>query len=336
MDIDSVFKRELLSLKSFLEEIRQDCLLQEAFLKADERVMFVRSLEERHFPLIVQHFHVLNRVSAVLTDDDYLAHKAYARENLCPLVIADETVLNKQINEKPFGYAGDYVVARCFYEDGYTGSSLWGMFMDRFTVKSPLATAHRNRRKYLSGIIENLHCNQGGEKLRVASFACGPAPEVFDCISKGLSNIDYFLLDGEKDVLVYLRNRLDGFPKAATSCTLRHENVINLVRRNEDLGILKQDLIYCAGFFDYIKDSTARKTIRYMLGFLKQEGRLLIVNVSMDDVRDVCLKMLADWDLNHRSEQNLLDLAGNDHNMKVNVWADEQTKRNLYLLITKG
>ncbi len=334
MVIDDKFKKQILALKSLWEKIQKECLIKEQDLKAEDRVPFITHLESKYFPEMMKHFAELNRISTSITNEEYPLYKEFARENLCSLMISNNTVLNKQIADKPLGYAGDYIVAKYFYAEGYTGTSLWGMLMDRFTVKSPLATAHRNRRKYLGSIIECLHKNKSNGPLRVTSFACGPAPEVFDSLSKGMSNIEYFLLDGEKDVINYLTQKLTEFDDIAPQVKLQEINIINLLRKNTDLNIPKQDFIYCAGFFDYIKDSTARKLIGYMLRQLNTNGQILIVNVSKDDEHDVCLNMLADWKLIHRNEQDLSCLVDRE-DVRKEVWADEETKRNIYLKITK-
>jgi extracellular factor (EF) 3-hydroxypalmitic acid methyl ester biosynthesis protein len=247
------------------------------------------------------------------------------------------TQVNRQIGEKPLGYAGDYIVANYFYEDGYSGTSLYGMFMDRYTVDSPLARAHINRRSYLGRFIEKKAKLFPGGTLNVCSFACGPAPEVFDTFDKGVSNVRFTLVDAEPGVIELLKNKLNKYKEQKKHATIHHANIINLLRRSDKLHIPEQDIIYCAGFFDYIREATATKCIRYMLNHLRSNGWLVVVNVSMDDVKNVYLKMLGEWELYHRSKKELLSLVDNVEGLRQKkVWSDYYTKRNLYLVMKKA
>jgi hypothetical protein len=228
-------------------------------------------------------------------------------------------------------------VANYFYEDGYSGTSLYGMFMDRYTVESPLARAHINRRTYLGRLIEKKAKHLADGILNVCSFACGPAPEVFDTLDKGIGNVRFTLIDGEAGVIDLLKTKLSRYKDQKKKVSLHHANIINLLRLNEKLRIPDQDIIYCAGFFDYIREATATKCVRYMLSHLKSGGWLIVVNVSTDDVKNVYLKMLGEWDLYHRSKRELLSLLENVEGLRQKkVWSDYYTKRNHYLVMKKA
>ncbi|HBG60562.1 MAG: hypothetical protein A2Y06_02385 [Omnitrophica WOR_2 bacterium GWA2_37_7] len=126
-------------------------------------------------------------------------------------------------------------------------------------------------------------------------------PEVFEVYENGVNNVSVSLIDGEEKAIEYLKEKVNEYPHFKSKISFNNQNIINLVRKNEYLDFSRQDFIYCAGNFHYIKDSTATKLIKYMLKILSSGGWLIVLNVSMHDINDVCLKMLSEWDMYHRS-----------------------------------
>lgn len=335
MIVDEKFKSEILKIKNILLSVKNECEKEQNSLDRDEWIPFVKELKEVKYPKINKHFLMLNQMTKGLDKEEFEIYKIFLRKNLLELFAQTSMPLNWQITQKPFGYAGDYVVANYFYENGFSGEDLYSVFMDRYTIESPLAVAHRNRKKYLSNLIVKL-ANRSRDQLKVTSFACGSAQEVFDVFKKGITNVAFNLIDGEQKAIGFLKTKGMEFQQFNENVNLYHRNIIDLVRKNEYLDVSKQHLIYCAGFFDYIKDSTAVRLIKYMLKILSSGGWLIILNVSMHDINDVCLKMLGEWEMYHRSEERLMKLVEKVNGItQKKVLQDFYTKRNLYLIIKK-
>ena len=336
MKTEDLFQKEVVIVKEILQEARAQCVANEDLSGLSARINFVKKMQQKYYSRFTESFIKLTELAGDVGTEVYEKEKKYLRENLYDLIAGATTVVNKQICEKPLGYAGDYVVADYFYKDGYSGSDLYGMLMDRYTVESLLAKAHKNRQYYLGRLIEKLAYRSKGKILNVFSLACGPAPEVFDIFDKKINNVSFTLLDGEPGVLRFLKEKLKDYSEQSRSVRLFQENIINMLRKDQLFCIPSQDLVYCAGFFDYIRKGTATKLIRYMLKYLKPGGWLIVVNVSKDDARNVYLKMIGEWDLYHRSHQDCLDLVPADKEVRTKkVVRDAKTGRNLYLIIRK-
>ncbi|MBU0467541.1 MAG: class I SAM-dependent methyltransferase [Candidatus Omnitrophica bacterium] len=335
MLLEKRFKEETLKIKKLLLSVKKECEKEQGDLDKNYWIKYVKELKKRKYPKINKHFLTLNEMTNMFDQKEFELHKVYLRNNLLELFAQTSMPLNWQIIQKPLGYAGDYIVSNYFYEEGFSGESLYSMFMDRYTMESPLATAHRNRKKYLSKLITKLsyRCEN---KLKVASFACGSSPEVFEVYENGINNVSFTLIDGEEKAIEFLIEKGKKYPQFKVNVRLYHRNIIDLVRKSEYLEISEQNLIYCAGFFDYIKDSTATRLIKYMLHILSPGGWLIVLNVSMHDINDVCLKMLSEWDMYHRSEERMMQLVENIEGItQKKVLPDFYTKRNLYLIIKK-
>lgn len=338
MDRKHIFQLAVIELKLTLESIKADCDANESMLiDKHERIEFVKKLQRKHFEHITQFFIKLSSLAANEDVRTYRLLKSFLRENLYDLIAGSTMQLNKQICEKPFGYAGDYLVADYFYQDGYSGSSLYGMLMDRYTIESPLARAHINRRYYLRKMIKKIAGRNPARLVRITSLACGPAPEVFDVFDEDLDNVVFNLLDGERRVIDFLRDRIKNGKYNKERITLFHDNILLLLRKNKLLDIPPQDLVYCAGFFDYIRPATATKLIRYMLEHVTKRGYVVVVNISKDDVHNVYLRMIGEWEMYHRSKKEFADLVpSNGLIAKSKIVIDPITKRNLYLVIKKA
>ena len=294
-------------------------------------------MEENYFLKINNYFDNLTEIASKFDEKFYELHKNYLRQNVYGLIADDNASLNKQICEKPLGYARDYIVTNYFYENGYPGNSIYGMFINRYTLETPLARAHIKRRVYLKNVILRLQRRKSSDTvLNVSSFACGPAPEIFDILDSEIKDIHFALIDGEKKVIEYLKERIKKYHNLSSEVDLIQANIFNLLRGKEYLDIPKQNLIYCAGFFDYLKKNTAIKFIRFLLNYLKSGGLLILTNVSADDSNNVYLKMIGEWDICHRTIGNLLELLNSIDDIQYKkILADFYTKRNLYLIIKK-
>ncbi len=335
-ELEDNFRLGVQSLKELLLEIVNECSKHEKEMSFDEKVTIVRSLQEGYFPKINNYFTDLTKISLKFDKKTYELHKNYLRKNIYTLITNNDAPLNKQICEKPLGYAGDYIVTNYFYDDGYPGNSIYGMFIDRYTLEAPLARAHINRRTYLRNVILKLKRRKINNPLNISSFACGPAPEVFDILDNGVKDIYFNLIDGEKKVIEYLKDKTEKYNNSFSNVNLIHANIFNFIRGKKCLNIPEQDLIYSAGFLDYIKKSTATRFLKTLLNYLKPRGILIVTNASIDDSNNAYLKMIGEWDMYHRTCSDLLNLVeGMDNIQYKKVLSDFYTKRNLYLIIKK-
>ncbi len=330
------FKKKTLELKDILNHVLGECQKKKIDIESDQ-IAVVKDLSKEYYPILNERIQELSILAKCIENDEYDKYKTFFRINICPYLVNDFSSLNKHICSKPLGYAGDYIVANHFYEDGFPGANISGKFVDRFTIESPLARAHINRRKHIGDLIKMLCKRNSDKNISVASFACGPAQEVFDVLDANVTNVNFTLIDGEKQVECFINKKLSLCNKNNVNIRFYHHNILNLVRKNEVLEIENQDLIYCAGFFDYLHDKTCTRLIKYMFKFLKNNGQLLIVNVSLHDRDNIYLKMIGEWNLHHRSLSNMLSLVPKDIEIcHKKVFSDPLNGRNLYLIIKRS
>ena len=320
-------------MHELLKFVQHELSFLEHIVDKKSREEIVKKYQLLYFSKINELF---GQLSALVSTDSplYLEHKVFIREKLYALMADPATKLNLQIGSKPFGYAGDFLVSNYFYQDGYTGDTLYAMFMDRYTMELPLARAHKNRREYLKNIIIH-EANTKDRMLRVSSFACGPAPEVFDVLSI-IKDIHFNLYDGEKEAISLIRNLMIKRKVLLDQVSLTEVNIINLLRKQSVFVEGEQDLVYCAGFIDYVQSATIRKLVKYFLSILRPGGRLVLVNVSEHDASDVYLKMLGDWPLFHRTLDDMKSFfVGLESVKDEELWSDQETMRNHYLSLRK-
>lgn len=349
LDVDFVTKTK--EIRTLLADTQRKC---EEFdsrngnFSESDKIEFVRTLGEKTYPTLNDYFKQIWFVCQRLTTFRYKDHVRYFQENLLPFFVRDDAYLNKRIYDKPLGYAGDYLTVKYLYEDGYPGTSTYGKFIDRYTLETPLARAHINRRKYLNLLIRKLIEKRAkisrGEAVRITSFACGPGTEFLDLFSAAMVppnlKIIFTCVDGEPRALEDLNKEIKArTPHGNWLLSFKPvcQNILNLVRTGKMNGLLnEQDLVYCAGFFDYLSDRTVARCIPYMCSLLRQDGLFVGVNVFADSPLLVYLEMLGGWYLNHRDRQKLLFLSqGVDTNKHKHVLSDPETRMNFYLVIRK-
>ena len=336
--IDEQFKAITIDLKNIFLEIKNFCKSQEALLiEREKRESFIKALGLQYYKNIDERFSILSKIADSFDINLFALHKSYVRSNIYPVIEDDSAKLNWQIDKKPLGYSGDFIVANYIYENGYSGTTLFGMFMDRYTLETPLAQAHMRRREHLKFIIYEELSHSSTDIFRVSSFACGSAPEAFDILSGNKRKDIYFtLVDGEPKAIDFLKKKAIQESILNENLSIIQSNLLLVLREKDSLNLPKQNFIYSAGFLDYMGSAIAKRLIQYMFDCLQENGVLLIINVSMHDKNNVYLKMLGEWPLHHRSEADLMDLVGNlNGNCKKEVWADKINGRNLYLKLRK-
>ena len=309
----------------------------------DPKEEIVSRLAQAAIPAINALFERFEQAAKAVSHEHRAAHASYMRQHLHPLLLC--VPFANRTFEKPRGYAGDYEMVNMIIRNGFEGPSLFAKILHAWFVNQPPAAAHRNRIQYLANSIEreSLRIMRSGQTARIFNFACGPAAEIRELI-KARSNharIDFTLADFDEETLEYVRRSVrqtDGRLPANIAINLIKKSVQQLLkeRRRPVLGEADQfDLVYCAGLFDYLPDTTCTALMDAFYDMVVPGGLLIATNVEPANPLRYGMEYLLDWHLIYRNEkqmQRLYPNAASAHDICVRT---DATGVNLFLEVRK-
>jgi len=202
---------------------------------------------------------------------------------------------------KPHGYPGDYeIIEKIYLEHTSNDPELrkWDLFFQ--LQKAPMAV--RNRKKYFIDLLNGLDgLKQIDTSNRVLNVASGPARDLFDFFSQK-SDRKLFFDNIEFDPLAisYAKNLCKDFLK---SIEFLHTNAFDFTTNN------KYRLIWSAGLFDYLNDKKFIFLLNHLIPLLDNDGELVIGNFSSGNPTQAYMEIIGDWQLNHRTPEQLISLA---------------------------
>jgi len=202
---------------------------------------------------------------------------------------------------KPYGYAGDFKIIDRIYTH-YMPRDPALRAWDAFFHRQPGTEAVRNRRAVFHGLLENLAGNGGRRTSEVLNVGSGPGRDLAEFFSArpGLRGVHVTAVDRESRAIRYAGRLLAGHEEKVT---LVHANIFRF--RSE----IRYDLVWSAGLFDYLDDRAFVFLLRRLFAMVRPGGRLVVGNYSSGNPSREIMEF-GDWYLVHRSEKELLDLAG--------------------------
>ena len=183
------------------------------------------------------------------------------------------------------------------------------------------------------------------ERIKIMNLGCGPAVEVMkfaqaDSVS---AHVNFDLIDFNTETLRHVAENL--IPDARA---IRPEMVIQTEQRSVHEIIQlsveggekskspkprpQYDMVYCAGLFDYFRDTTCGFLIDLFYSWTKPGGLVLVTNVSPSHSSRAIMGMILDWNLELRDEAGMRSLAPTLGEQKTYV---DQTGVNVFLEIRK-
>ena len=207
---------------------------------------------------------------------------------------------------KPRGYAGDYLTIEWMYSNEAAGQGPVGKLIDAAILDSPPCRAVRNRRGLLVKAIRETLDRNPQAPARVASFACGPAEEIFDVLD-GLDNpsrLQATLVDIDRAALAHVSARLDREARAE-QVTLEHANLVYLATGQQTLPLAGLDLVYSIGLIDYFEDRFVVALLNYIHNVLAVGGRVILGNFHPANAAKAFMDHVLDWKLIHRTEADM-------------------------------
>ena len=333
--IKKSFVKNIDELTEYLAFIKKEFdTLDKQNNKLNERIEYLEKKKISIFKTIDKYFDTLWEMINEVKTEVYLIYKEYCQRKLLPFFICSP--FNRRIYEKPLGYPGDYIMMKYIYEDGYDGNTTYKKLIHRYTCEMPAAVANKRRKNYFKNKIIDV-IKKNNDNAKITNIACGPAKEVIETVKEeNIKNSVFTLIDFEKMALEDVDkniNRIDKKIKINYICS----NVLSLLRKRLVLDIITdQDLIYSAGLIDYLSNKVASRLIEILYGSLSEGGMLILGNVHKNNPSRFSMDILAEWTLNYRDENDMLDLAKNiTSSKKKYVEKEILTGMNIFLLIQK-
>jgi extracellular factor (EF) 3-hydroxypalmitic acid methyl ester biosynthesis protein len=216
-----------------------------------------------------------------------------------------EDPLTARAFHKPRGYAGDAVLLDYIYSPDRLSAkpdmSPLGALVWEHIVEAPCCEAARRRRRQLALTID-----QAAERraaARVLSVAAGHLREAELSIALRLHHVEE-LVALDQDLLSL---RVIAHDYAALPVTPLHGTAQQLVRGELMVGDF--DLVYAAGIFDYLRDSTAVALFRQMVHMTRPGGEVLIANILPGHPGVGYMEAYMGWTLVYRTLDELCELA---------------------------
>ena len=314
----------------------------EDVLGREEAKGLLLSAEDQHhyleeiFPAFADQMRIfiskLNILAPLIEPDQVAVHKRLLRGRLEPFI--RRSPLSSSIMDKLHGYLGDFETVKQFFNDPFTGASLFGKLMNGFIMSLEAVTAHVNRIAYLyDQIVETYKTSENG--IRVLSLGSGPAEEILRLLRENEFDkpLHISLIDQDAHALADFYERVLPWQNPNVEIELLNFNIINiLVGKVPELAPQSYDLTYCAGMFDYFKDRICRKFIDFMINLTKVGGQFIYTNVHSRNFARYFMDYGGGWEIYHRDEEETLKLAPEDQ--KSGVQTDE-TGTNVFVKVTR-
>ncbi|MDB6118244.1 MAG: phcB [Verrucomicrobiaceae bacterium] len=331
--ISQVFKSVVAEVASLLDEAKQGLDRIEISLQSqpdDTRNTALRSLMPQLFegmgPAINEVFERFERASDGIPPELDAEYHSLVRQHLHPYMMCSPFI--HHIYSKPLGYAGDYGALQKLLGEPFEGHTLFAKVLNAWLVLNPAGEAYRTR---LKTILEALHdqaelCHERGEEFRVLSIGCGAANEVvrFAANDDLCNNTNFTLVDFSADTLAFAKTNVEeamrehwrlmraSYVKMSVQGLILDEG--RMARKGvQSFGPVAKaggyDFIYCTGLYDYFSDRVTRRLTQSMYNMLAPGGRLLVCNFTPANPIRHFMKYVLDWDLKHRTAEQMLALA---------------------------
>lgn len=315
------------SIRDLLKKTQSEMAYLEK--QGEPKSAFLGAYQQSVFKDLDSHIKALEVASSHFTDRKHKAHKKYLRKTIHSFAM--QSPFNRRCFEKPLGYPGDFMMMEMIYSDPYQGDSSFAQLLNAHSILSlPICEAVRKRGLYTKRIIDETVREK--PNAAILSIGSGPAWDIREhLLGAEDCRASFYLLDQEKKALEFVKEKTNG---NGGSVSFLHRSVMNLLRRGMDM---KFDLIYCAGLYDYLPASFAKRLTLSMYDLLEDGGKLVIGNASHNPFR-IWMEHGVDWYLIYRNKEDFTNLADGLYPIprKIDVdESDESGKLFIFLHIEK-
>jgi SAM-dependent methyltransferase len=286
----------------------------------------------------------IRTVESTKTKEHILAFKIFAKKRLEIYLRSSAFLL--RVLQKPKGWDGDVLTVKAIIGNRFDPeSSLLGATLTKWVLSQEPAVAHRARIDKLTKDIalEAERCIiLGHREMHILSLGCGPAEEVFRFLTQNEVlcreiRIVFHLVDFDPDIENFLKERMRR--EFATSNAIIDFNCLDIHRLPSYLknpsDNVKFDLCYCAGFLDYVKDGRAIKILDKLCDSTSPGGLAIATNISNRNPLALIMKWVLNWNLEHRSSEDLLRMISGSRSTRIwsSIVESDWTGVNLFLRV---
>ncbi len=308
-----------------------------------KQIDFIEGNKRDIYKKFDNYFSKIWEIAGKCEEKGYNVHRSYFQQMLHPLV--EELVeINRHIYRKPLGYAGDYMVMNYIYDyhkNKYLGNSSYEKLINNYTCNIPVACSNIERKEFFKREI--LETMEAKDTAKIMSVGCGPLRELIELVSNGkiTKPLLFKCVDLEKGALDYVKQELEKIDwerRRFLSIEYLHQNIVDIMKNTGTKEKIKdQDLIYCSGVIDYLKDKIAGRLVRELFQLLNSKGVLIICNVSlMNSSHRAYYEMLGEWNMFHRTREEMLDWVKGIRNVQeISFEQPAKCGQYLFLRITK-
>ena len=247
-----------------------------------------RKLEEIHERLF-QEIHTLES----LFPEEIREIRAQFREETDALF--NKSCLMQRARRWFRGYPGDFETLEYIYKGVPPSEEGIGIYLDVYFLTRELAIGVRNRKDHLKAMLTR-ELKHRVPQQSILNIACGSCRELYEMIEV-LNEKEpiIFCTDTDEDALNYSANLL--FAKNMKKLPqFINYNALKLVSKENNEKIFgKQDIIYSAGLFDYLKDEGVAKITEALFDLLNPGGIMILPFKDCRYYNAFDYKWLGDW-----------------------------------------
>jgi extracellular factor (EF) 3-hydroxypalmitic acid methyl ester biosynthesis protein len=330
----------LQELSRWLEHWETEAGIRESSDKENFVLDFVGDVDAEIAPRLTDLYSQFEDASKEIDRKHEPFHRAYAQRELHPIMMCSPFM--HRAFSKPLGYAGDFIMVQMMINRPWEGNNTFAKLLNASALRHEAPAAHRNRIDMLHQALRRetrLALSQYGT-AKVLNIGCGPAEEVRRFIEEDgeSSCTEFTLVDFNKETLEFVATNLLPFARQR-----RPEMIINTEQRSVH-EIIQQsveakrsdapeyDVVYCAGLFDYFRDTTCGFLLELFYSWIKPGGVVLVTNVSPTHSSIAIMRYVLEWNLELRDAAQMASLVPD---LGVQNTYVDKTGVNVFLEIRK-
>jgi extracellular factor (EF) 3-hydroxypalmitic acid methyl ester biosynthesis protein len=298
---------------------------------------FVRDVDGEIAPRLTDLYSAFEESSKPIDRKHAPFHRAYAQRELHPLMMCSPFM--HRAFSKPLGYAGDFIMVQMMLSEPLEGNNTFAKLLNASALRHEAPAAHRNRIQLLHDALrrETRRALAESGSAKVLNLGCGPAEEVRRFVEEDseASCTEFHLVDFNTETLAHVQTNLLPFAKQRrpemiikTEQRSVHEIIQQSVEQKR-VDAPEYDIVYCAGLFDYFRDTTCGFLLELFYSWLKPGGVVIVTNVTPTHSSIAIMQYVLEWSLELRDATHMAKLVpdlGQQHtyvdNTGVNVFLE--------------